>query len=186
MKTKNKQLNINATLFLLLLMLGINLLSCDNSKDDDRDAIAEDYEVVDEAYTFYANADKYDEARVKRGEDTYCLIETKIAKVTREGNILTIGVLGPKDCDVDYEVIWSGEVMLTSPPMGAIFLRAVADGCSDESEKEMDILTIDLEKTFKNLSSETLAEINFLIKDACSLVDIDCGDNCNVTVSDND
>lgn len=194
MKIKNRNHAFGNSLPLLLLVVCANFIGCDKSDEGpDRTALLDDYELVEESYTFIASAAKYDEAGEKRAQEDYCQVETEISKVSREGNVLTIEVESPKNCDVDYEIIWNGEVMYSDPMQSAIYIRAIAEDCTDVSETEIDVLTIDLEETLQSLTEdlvgnrkEFIGRINFLIRDACSLVDVVCDDNCNVTVSDVD
>lgn len=183
MKTKKHHSSIKLATLMFSLILSTVFISCDSNDVQDKPRLQDNYEVTEGDYTFFANPEKYDEADLKRGQDHFCQVETKISKVKRNGNMLTIEILKPKNCEVKYEIIWNGEVLYSDPMQSAIYVRALADGCNDGAEKEIDALVIKLEETLKNLDKNIIDKINFTVRDACSLVNIDCVEDCNVVTT---
>lgn len=167
-------------------LLGSALLatSCiENNPGTDLLIPVETYKVETENYTFLSDPEKYKETNTSRMDSESCSFTWSIEKVTRSENILTLDVSRPLSCEVSYELIWDGAIMESYPMMANIYLHALSEGCEDEDELTADVLVINLEETFKNLSGSSLAEINFNIREVCTLKDIQCMDDCDVTVS---
>ncbi|WP_308992461.1 hypothetical protein QLS71_000290 [Mariniflexile litorale] len=185
MKFKKNYFSIKWVAFLPTLALSIILFNCDSSKDsgEDKLQLKDNYEVTEGPYTFFANAEKYKDTDLKRGQDNFCQVETKISKVKREGNILTIEILKPKNCEIKYEIIWDGVVFFSNPMQSTIYVKALADNCNEDSDMEIDALVIKLEEAFKTLKKDMIDRTNFTVRDACSLVNIDCVDDCNVVIT---
>lgn len=164
---------------LLLLMT-----SCDK---DNAGTPTESYQIVTESYVFYANQEKYQEVNIKRTNEGYCQVPSEILKVKRDESKLSITIARPKNCSVSYEIIWDGAVMESFPMMANIFLKAVSENCAttllEQGNIATDMLVIDLEKTFKDIPSSSLKDTNFMVKEACSLNDFQCMENCNLSVS---
>lgn len=185
MKIKNTNFGFKWASFFTALVLGIVLFSCDSEKegDDDGFQLKENYEINEGLYTFFANPEKYKDTDLKRGQDNLCQVETKISRVKREGNVLSIEILKPKDCEIEYEIIWDGVVLFSDPMQSAIYVRSLANNCNGEPDTETDILVVNLEETFKPLKKEIIDNAIIMVKDACSLVNIDCVGDCNVISS---
>ncbi|WP_157209228.1 hypothetical protein [Mariniflexile maritimum] len=185
MKFKKNHFSIKWVVFIPTLVVSIILFNCDSSKDEvtDKLQIKDNYEVNEGPYTFFANAEKYKDTDLKRGQDNFCQVETKISKVKREGNVLTIEILKPKDCDVKYEIIWDGVLFFSNPMLSTIYVKALANDCDENSGTEIDALVIKLEEAFKTLKKDMIDKTNFTVRDACSLVNIDCTGDCNVSTT---
>ncbi|NLJ01524.1 MAG: hypothetical protein GX371_10305 [Bacteroidales bacterium] len=76
----------------------------------------------------------------------------EIDQVNREGDLLHIGVSFPAGCnDNEFEVIWDGLIMESSPPQTRIFIKRNAKDCTPSDEIKQLTLTVDLnELIFKN------------------------------------
>ncbi|AUP80958.1 hypothetical protein C1H87_20485 [Flavivirga eckloniae] len=173
------------TLFVFTLTFFASLISCDKEEDDPQGKMGVKgiYKITENIYTLYADNEKFIEANDKRGQADFCQVKTEIHKVKRVNNILTIEIYRPKNCNVKYEIIWDGAIMESHPSQAYLYVHAIAENCNDLKEKELDILIIDLEKTIKDIDKNTLKEIYFTIKDSCSLTDVYCTEDCNVTVT---
>ncbi len=162
------------------------LTSCDNdSSDNDSDLKGANYKFSTGDFTFYANKEKYIDLEVLRGDKTLCQIEIEVVKVKREGNILTIDITKPKNCDVLFEVVWDGAIMESFPMQCHLYIHPTSNNCTDQDqdEKEIKVLTLDLEKILKDLDVSYIEDTNFTIKESCRLVDIVCTENCNITIT---
>lgn len=186
MKSTKNNLSIQSLKFVSIFTLCFILYNCGSTNVDEEDKLQvnENYVVNENDYTFYANAEKYNDTSLKRGEDNLCQVETKISKVVREENILTIEILKPKNCQINYEIIWNGILELSLPMRGTIYVRAITDtNCNENAETESDTLVLKLEEAFKTLKKDMIENTNFIVRDACSLVDVYCVDNCNEVIS---
>ncbi len=160
------------------------LASCDNdSSDGDSDLKGTNYKVSTGDFTFYANKEKYTDLETLRGDDTLCQIETKVVKVKREGNNLTIDISKPKNCDVEFEVVWNGTILESFPMQAHLYIHPTSNNCTDQDEKEIKVLILDLEEVLKDLDASYIENTNFTIKESCRLVDIVCAENCDVTIT---
>ena len=135
-------------------------------------------------YIFFADHEKFQEASARRANDTYCSVKSDIKKVQREGNLLGVSLMKPKGCEVSYEVIWNGLILESFPVQITLFLKTIGS-CGDTEEKEADEVVLDLEEIFKDVEMVNPDEAVFMVKDACSLLDIQCDGDCDITVSDN-
>lgn len=185
MELKNNSGSIKSiSLFGLIVSLIIfTFLSCESGDDEqggDLD-LKGTYQITEEAYTFFADPEKYGDIENKRAENDLCDIETEITKVQRSGNTLTITITRPEDCEIDYELIWNGEIRESFPMQSNLYIHSIGEGCEGELN-ETDVLVIDLEEALKDIDASIIPDINFMIKDACHLTDIQCADDCDVTV----
>ena len=159
------------------------MVSCNsNSSNGDSDLKGTNYKVTTGDYTFYANKEKYTDLETLRGDESLCQIEIKVVKVKREGNILTIDVSKPKNCDVKFEIVWNGMVLESFPMQAHLYIHPTSNNCTDQEEKEVKVLTIDLEEVLKDLDASYIEDTNFTIKESCRLVDIICTGDCDVTI----
>lgn len=184
MKIKNQHSGIKVVVFIPLLILSVIFLSCDNTEEPEKLKLQDGYEVTEGDYTFFANSEKYKEADVKRGQENFCQVQTLISKVKREGNILTIEILKPINCQVSYEIIWDGEIRVSHPMESNLYVHALAEDCNAMLfGVETDALVVDLEDTFKDIDKDIMSNTSFTIKDACSFTDVQCIGDCGITVS---
>ncbi len=186
-----KKATIRLPLTVMLILVSILLVavtSCEssNSSNGDSDLKGRDYKVSTGDYTFYANKEKYTDLEGSRGDEALCQIEMEIVKVKREGNILTIDVSQPKNCDVELEVLWDGIFMESFPMQAYFYMHPTSNNCTNQDEKEIVVLTLDLEEILKESDASYIADTNFTIKESCRLVDIVCVENCDVTVTTSD
>ncbi len=174
-------------LSLIASVLLIVLFSC-NTENSDLAPLtsSEKYEVKSGDMTFFSDSEKYKETNARRGQSDDCKFPVDILKVNRNENELTISISRPKSCKVKYEFIWDGIILESYPMMANIFIKAVSDNCTGQRDMLTEDIIIDLEKAFKNTPKSTLKDINFFIKDACSLKDVQCLEDCNVAVSNSD
>lgn len=175
--------SLNEFFILMASLMLFVLFGCESSEMAplDKLALKETYKVATESYTFHANPEKYGDMESKRAKDELCAIETEISKVQRTDNILTITVARPMDCDIDYEIIWNGEILESYPMQSNLYIHAIGNNCSGTHSTD-DVLSIDLEQVLKDIDASIIADIDFTIKDACRLLDVTCNDNCNVTI----
>jgi len=182
-----KKHRLKSAFMVMLALASVSLLtlaSCDSdSSDGDSDLKGTDYKVSKGDYTFYANKEKYTDLETLRGDESLCQIEIKIVKVKREGNILTIDVSKPKSCDVEFEVVWNGTILESFPMQAHLYIHPTSNNCTDQDEKEVEVLTLDLEEVLKDLDASFIEDTNFTIKESCRLVDIVCAENCDVTIT---
>jgi hypothetical protein len=170
-------------IFSLIGVLVVALLfGCRNDKANAEPTPVEKYTVTSDLYTFHADSEKYQDVNVRRAQEDLCHFSWEILNVSREDNILVVEISRPKDCDVRYEIIWDGAIMESYPMMANIFLKAVSDNCIDQDDTITDELVIDLEDSFKDIPKSTLDNTDFMIRDVCSLTDVQCVDDCNVAV----
>ncbi|GIZ09044.1 hypothetical protein [Flavobacterium sp. UMI-01] len=178
---------IPTLVFISTFALSVFLFSCENTGHDANDEfkLKENYQIIGEHFTFYADPQKFQETNVKRGKDEFCQVETKISKVKREDNILTIEILKPLGCQINYDIIWSGEIRESFPMQSNLYIRAKAEKCDNKRfASERDTLKINLELVLKDVNPNNIKTTNFVIKDACALEDINCNGNCSITVTD--
>jgi len=172
---KNQILN-----FVVLVIVSIVFFSCNSESPE---AASEGYKVQTEAYTFYSDQKKYQDANARRGESDECQFSWSIRNVKRNGNVLTLDISRPAGCEVEYELIWNGMILESFPMMANVFIKAISDGCTDQDEDTTDILEIDLEKALKDTSLSTLSNTNFNIREFCAFKDVQCMEGCDVAVS---
>ena len=176
MKTKKQIIGLFLTGWMLTTP------SCTSESDFEQQQPSEKYTVVQEGYSFFADQKRYKEADVRRAQGGLCDVEWKILQVQRTGNELTLQLSKPKDCKVRYEFIWDGTLMESFPMMAHVFVKAVGENCvADEYEEE--VIKVELNEVFKNLSVDEIANTNFTVRDACSLEDFRCTDDCNTYLS---
>jgi hypothetical protein len=156
--------------------------SCTQESDFEQQQPSEQYTVIQEDYSFFADHQKYKEADTKRAQGDLCNVEWKIIQVQRTGNELALQLSKPKDCKVRYEFIWNGILMESFPMMAHILVKAVGENCVAE-EYEEEVITVELDTVFKNLTTDDIANTNFTVRDACSLEDFNCTDDCNTSIS---
>ena len=184
-----KKHRLKLTFRVMLVLVSVSfftLASCDSdSSDNNSDLKGTNYEVSTGDFTFYANKEKYTDIEEIRGDNSLCQIEIEVVKVKREGNILTVDISKPKNCDVDFEVVWNGAVMESFPMKCYFYIHPTSKNCTDQNqdEKEIKVLTLDLEKILKGFDASYIEGTHFTIKESCRLVDIECSGNCNVTVT---
>ncbi len=165
---------------IIALML---VASCTNDQEADPFFRVDQYLVTADDYTFYSDLEKYWDTHASRLEAGDCPYSWSIQQVTRNDNIFTVDIARPQACEVLYELIWDGAIMESYPMMANVFLRAHSAGCTDSAEKETDRLVIDLKEAFKNVSEAMLRDINFNLKEACSIRDYVCMEDCDLPVS---
>lgn len=154
--------------------------------DQDADTLmpVEQYQVTAEDYTFFSDPEKYQDTRARRLESAHCTYSWSIQNVSRNANVLTVDIARPQGCEVLYELIWDGAVMESYPMMANVFVHPRSAGCTDQAEEETDRLVIDLKEAFKNVSETTLRDINFNIREVCTIKDVKCMEDCDLSVSD--
>lgn len=185
MKSTNSCLSMLYLKFISILIICLLLYNCDSTNVDDKLQVNENYVVIEDDYTFIVDAEKYKDTELKRAKDDFCQVKTNISKVAREDNILIIEILKPKNCELKYEVIWDGLLLESYPMQGAIFVHSITDtNCNEGAEKETDTLVINLEEALKTLKKDIIENTNFTVRDACSLVDVNCSGNCNEVITD--
>jgi len=141
------------------------------------------YTVPGDQYTFYADSEKYTMTSLDRTKDYLCNFPWNVVSVVRTDNMVSVHISRPIECQVEYELIWDGTLMHSYPMMANVFINAISQNCTNKGQVGVDTLNIDLKKTFKDLSEATLENTNFLIREVCALKDIQCMDDCNVSVS---
>ena len=142
-----------------------------------------EFTIKSDNYTFFADHEKFHEANTRRAKDNYCEVPNEIKKLQRQDNLLSVSVLVPKGCEVAYEVIWNGLVAESFPVQITLFLKTMGD-CGTNEEMESDQLVLDLDKIFEDVDMVNPNEAVFTVKDACSLLDIQCTGNCDISVSE--
>ncbi len=169
----------------LVSILLIALTSCESSdsSNGDPDLKGSNYKVSKGDYTFYADKEKYTNLEDLRGDSTLCQIEIEIVKVKRQGNSMVIDIAKPKNCDVEFEIVWNGTIMESFPMQGHFYIHPISKNCTDQEEKEVIELTLDLEGILKGFDASYIADTNFTIMDSCKFVDIVCVKNCDVTTT---
>lgn len=182
---KKHRLKLALALILVLTSVSfLTLVGCDNDPSDGNpDLKGTDYKVSTGDYTFYANKEKYTDLETLRGDESLCQIEIEVVKVKREGNVLTIDVSKPKNCDVEFEVLWNGTILESFPMQCHLYIHPTSKSCTDQGEKEVEVLTLYLEEVLKDLDASYIEGTNFTIKESCRLVDIVCAKNCDVTIT---
>ena len=173
----------NYIISLTAIALIVLLQNCDDATNDDINVSPEAYSVSADDYTFHFNDEMYAEANARRANSEECNFDWSIESVSRVGNVLTVQVDRPKDCGVTYEII-SGGVEFSYPPRAAIFVKAISQGCDSNGEYISENLTINMEEAYIHMSASDLKETLVNVRDFCSLNDISCDGECNVTVSD--
>lgn len=175
MKKRNKILSI---------IVPFLILACSDEENQDPDPAAE-YTVQTDAFTFYADVEKFGEAEARRATDDYCSVPFGIKKVQREGDRLTVTLSRPVDCEITYDIFWDGLVLESFPVQISLFVKGNADTCEDSGEYRNDELDIDLKAVFEEAPQVDIDGAVFTVKDACSLVDVQCENDCDVSVSNN-
>ena len=170
------------TIFIPLALLLYVACDSDSGLDAGPDAEPEKFTVKTDNYTFYADKERFTEADARRADKDYCDVPTKIKRVQRNDNLLAVTVSIPKNCEPSYEVIWNGLILESFPVQITLFLKVLGE-CTDNGEFEQHQVVLDLEEIFTDESSVNPAEANFTVKDACSLLDVACESDCDITVS---
>ncbi len=187
MKAKTKVMKtpiFRLPLIIMSILVGVLLValtSCE--RKGDTDLKGSNYKVSIGDYTFYADKEKYTDLENLRGDSTLCQIEIEIVKVKRQGNSMTIDIAKPKNCDVEFEVLWNGTIMESFPMQAHFYIHPISKNCTDQEEKEIIVLTLDLEEILKDFDASYIADTNFTIKESCKFVDIVCVENCDVTTT---
>lgn len=172
----------NFLLFLLYSLIFLVSQSCDFIESRDSN-LHSDYSYTTDEYQFYLSNKMYQESIIRRANPKECTFDWKIVNVSRWGNLLTVRVEKPQNCDVKYEII-SGTISHSYPYQAMIFVKTIYDNCLSDDNIEFDDLIIDLEKAYTGLSSEELDNLLIHIKDFCSLNDINCDGDCNISFYD--
>ncbi|MEZ4970425.1 MAG: hypothetical protein R2814_12370 [Flavobacteriaceae bacterium] len=182
---KKYSLNSVPTYLLIGLIVSILSLGCEKNRDEDKIGLGlHNYKLQSGSYTFYASSEHYLQTNIKRGDEKFCQVETKISKISREGNILTLEIVKPIDCEVNYEIIWDGEIKESYPMQCNLFVYALPGNCNKMLfGASIETLVINIEEVLKDIDKSTLSDINFTIKDACSYRDVECTGDCAVTVA---
>lgn len=160
--------------------ISLGLFSCDN---DTEIKDSSPFTLQKENYTFLKNETYYLEVQKNRSPEYSDPFE--IEDVQRVDKEMHIEVSYPAGCaSNNFEIIWDGVVMESSPPQTRLFLKRAAEDCSKSDKREYRVLVVDLEEIFVKLrkGDPNLQDAIFIVSNASKRPDTS---NADVPVASN-
>ncbi len=162
------------------MAISLGLISCDN---DTEIKDPNPFTLEKENYTFLKNSNYYLEAQKNRSPEYSDPFE--IVGVQRVDKEMHIEVSYPAGCaSNNFEIIWDGLVMESSPPQTRLFVKRTAENCNKSGEAEHRVLVIDLEEIFVKLrqGDPNLQDAIFIVSNASKRPDTS---NADIPVTSN-
>lgn len=154
------------------------LVSCSVDSDGDP-SLNNSYFLTGPGYKFTVDATRYQRMDFARNEASACQVDYEIAGIKRTGSELTLTISRPKGCNGIYELVWNGSWQESSPRRMQLYLTAQFGACTSGSERELDVIKVDLAAATGHHSSDLFT---IYLREHCSVRDFNCMGNCDLSV----
>jgi hypothetical protein len=138
------------------------------------------YQIQGQGYKFTADPRAYREIDFNRGRAAFCGIETEIRRITRKGDLLTLEILKPKNCNGTYELVWDGKWQESNPRRIQIYLVSEFPSCTAGGERVSDTIEVDLAKALQPGGQYGQTPFSIYIREQCNARDYHCEGDCDL------